>query len=216
MAQRRRRPRRIDVEVREQIEMLAAEGLTGPQIIRRLELDEKFADRMPSLRTVQSLVREFQLPAIQTDEDAWSVATAPADEAQHVLRVLGCVIDQSGGRVTRLRRDHAAWIARIASAVPHMDAWSVYLRAGEYVKAVERGDSGGDLDRGLAKEAWAPTAKALEAKGEAFARGEPGPLPWIRPVLRGMVRVPHGEVVDDQTRLLVLQAQQELEEQDND
>lgn len=216
MAQRRKRPRRIDVEIREQIEAWAAQLLSGPEIERRLGLDERYSTRVPSLRTIQSVMRESAMPAIRPDAEAWTVATAPADEAQHVLPVLGCVIDQTAGRVVSLRRDHAAWVARLRAALPHLGEWHIYLQAGRYVNAIERGTPTAWLDRDLARLAWEPTAQAEEALGEAWARGS-GER-WIThtaATLRGMTRVPADEVSAD-VRLQVERARKLLKELSND
>jgi hypothetical protein len=213
MTQRRKRPRRIDPEVREEIERLTGQ-LSGPQISRKLELDERFADLVPSLRTIQSVMREASIPDIRTQADVWSLATAAPGEAEHVLPVLGCVMDRTAGKVTELRRDHAAWIARLRGALPHLDAWYIYLQAGQYAKAIEQGIPSNTIDLRLAREAWLPSAHKEEAQGEAFARGEVDHLSWTRAAARGMARVPLSEV-PEQTRPLVRQALEELEEDSN-
>lgn len=217
MAQRRKRPRRIDVEIREQIETLANERLSGPQIQERLSLNKEFAARVPSLRTIQSVMREALVPAVRADAEAWTVATAAADEAQHVLPVLGCVIDRTRGRVTQLRRDHAAWVARIRAAVPHLGEWRIYLEAGQYADAVERGISTAAIDRRLASLAWEPGKEAEEAAGEAWARGSGArTISYTPGTLRGMARVPAAEVSVD-VRFQVEHARQELlEDESND
>lgn len=212
MANRKRRQRRIDPDVQERAIALHYAGWSAPKI--RDMLEGEFGDRAPrSERTVQLIVRDARRPELATDTDAWTVATAGADEARHVLPVLGAVIDETAGRVTRLRRDHAQWIARIAAALPHASPWQVYVDAGQYVSAVERGLPTEVLDRRLAARAWEPQARAIEAQGAAFARGELDRLEHAATMasFRGIASVSPEDAKDDNTRLLIESARRDLE-----
>ncbi|MDQ2934070.1 MAG: hypothetical protein M3R49_03645 [Chloroflexota bacterium] len=196
MAQKRIGRPRTDPDIVAAVKDLARKEWSGPKITEKIAADERFADRAPSLKTVQNIMRDARMPEIRADAEAWTVATAPADEAEYVLPALGCLIDRTGGAATRIRRDHAAWVARIGAALPALDPWRIYIEAGEYAKAIEREEPTASLDRRLAELAWQPYAEAEEAQGEAFARGRlVGEPPLTTAMLRGFERVPPGDRV---------------------
>lgn len=195
MAHRRKRPRRLDVDLREEIERWAGR-LTGPQILERLSLDERYAARVPSLRTVQGVIAETRVPTIRTSDEVWTVATAGPGETEHVLPVLGCVIETTEGRVTQLRKDHAAWIARIRAAAPQLGEWQTYAEAARYVNAVNRRESTERLDARLARLAWQPISESESARGAAWARGEVDLANISEAARRGALNVPAAQVAE--------------------
>lgn len=135
--------RRTDPDVLDRIRDLAADGYSGPAIERLLTADPEYADRTPSLRTIQSIARDTP-----TTSEWWSVAEASADEARLVLPVLADRIaylteahekqrTRHGQHVAplgtvRLARDLAVWIAKVRSVGPDLPPREAYRLAWRY------------------------------------------------------------------------------------
>lgn len=164
MAQRRR----TDPEIVQRIRELAVTGHTGPSIERLLSVD--YADRTPSLRTIQGIMRE------RTAEPAewWSVTEATAEEARLVLPILAEQIrrratleatyfEKHGRRISdlpvgalRIHRELAGWIAKLRTIAPELPLSDAYSLAIRYWFA----DDNPYLDAYLALHAWQPGAMA--------------------------------------------------------
>lgn len=165
MAQRRRTNPDVVLRIRE----LTWAGHTGPSIERLLSADPQYADSAPSLRTIQSIMRETEAKP----DEWWSVAESSPQEARLVLPVLAAQIRRRaeleqvyfakhGRRLSplpagalRLHRELAGWIAKLRTIEPEIpvnDAYSLAIRywfgATPY------------LDAYLALHAWQPGAHA--------------------------------------------------------
>ena len=152
--------RRTDPDIIQRIQELASDGYSGPAIERLLTSAAEYADRAPSLRTIQSVARE----APPTSE-WWSVAEASAEEARLVLPVLADRIaylqeahaaqrSRHGMRVigigtVRLAKDLAVWIAKVRAIEPSIPPREAYRLAWRYWSNPKP-----DLDQYLALKGW--------------------------------------------------------------
>jgi len=145
--------RRTDPDVLERIRELASDGYGGPAIERLLTSTPEYADRTPSLRTIQSVARESP-----PTSEWWSVAEASAEEARLVLPVLadriahlaemeGVSIRKLG--TVRLARELAAWIAKVRAIEPSIPPREAYRLAWRYWSNPKP-----DLDQYLALKGW--------------------------------------------------------------
>jgi hypothetical protein len=127
--------RRTDPDVLAHIRELASDGYSGPAIERLLTRSE-YADRTPSLRTIQDVMREAPSTSAW-----WSVAEASAEEARLVLPVLadrithlaemeGVPIRKLG--TVRLARELAVWIAKVRAIEPAIPPRAAYRLAWRY------------------------------------------------------------------------------------
>lgn len=128
------RRRRTDPEVVQRIRELAGDGYTGPAIERLLS--NTYADRTPSLRTIQDIMREQPVTT-----EWWSVADATADEARLVLPVLADRIqhlaEMEGVPVrklgtVRIDKELGAWIAKVRAIEPSLPPRQAYRLAWRY------------------------------------------------------------------------------------
>lgn len=126
--------RRTDPEIVQRIRELASDGYTGPGIERLLS--NAYADRTPSLRTIQSVMHEAPVSS-----EWWSVAEASAEEARLILPVLadrirhlaemeGVPIRKLG--TVRIARDLAQWIAKVRAIEPSLTPREAYRLAWKY------------------------------------------------------------------------------------
>jgi hypothetical protein len=152
--------RRTEPDVLDRIRELAADGYSGPAIERLLSVDEGYADRTPSLRTIQSVARETPVTS-----EWWSVADASAEEARLVLPVLADRIaylkeahEAQRSRhglhaaplgTVRLARDLATWIAKIRAIEPDLPLRDAYRLAWRYWS-----NPTPELDAYLALKGW--------------------------------------------------------------
>ena len=173
MAQRRR-TRRTDPDVVSLIERLALEGWTATQTLRQLEGSDEYADRAPSLRTVQDIARRV---TPQSPGEQWTFATSDPDDAGTVLAALAAAIGRTGGRVNRISLDEAAMIARIARARPTIPPVTAWECARLYLARKRSGHSTDGLDAFLAFEPWRDGGELYAA---TFAQGYLHPLTPVR------------------------------------
>jgi hypothetical protein len=128
--------RRTDPNVLQRIRELSSDGYTGPAIERMLTADAEYADRTPSLRTIQDVMREQPVTS-----EWWSVAEATPEEAALVLPVLadrithlaemeGVSIRKLG--TVRLAKDLAGWIAKVRAIEPSIPPRDAYRLAWRY------------------------------------------------------------------------------------
>lgn len=135
--------RRTDPDVVARIRELAVTGHTGPSIERLLSADVAYADRAPSLRTIQGIMRETEAKPAEW----WSVTDASPEEARLVLPVLAeqirrratierAYLERHGKRLTnsppesfRLHRELAQWIAKLRAIAPdYPEIYSLAIR----------------------------------------------------------------------------------------
>ncbi|MEW5989727.1 MAG: hypothetical protein AB1736_00070 [Chloroflexota bacterium] len=185
---RRQRPRRTDPDIVGVIERLALEGWNAAQTLRHLEASVDYADRAPSLRTVQDIARRV---TPRNQGERWAFDTSDPDDAGPVLDALAAVIERTGGLVPRLTTEEAAWVARIAAArrgssedrpIPPITAWEC---ARLYVARRQFGQPTDSLDAFLAFAPWRDGGARYAA---AFASGYLHPLAPV--TLAGYHQVP--------------------------
>lgn len=124
--------RRTNPDVIQRIRELAGDGYTGPAIERVLSGDPEYADRTPSLRTIQDIAREQPV-----HDEWWSVAEASPEEARLVLPVLAERIGYLHGvhhlrGTVRLAKGLGEWIARVRSIAPDLPLTEAYRTAWRY------------------------------------------------------------------------------------
>lgn len=162
-----RKRRHVPLEVERAIEDLALKGWEPIQIYRNLEGKEKFKDKLPSLRTVQTIVKQGR-PRDTTG--AWTLEDSAAGDAALVLETLAAVIEYSEGLTTAFTIKQAEWIVRIRRAAPDLHLWAAYHLAWSYQSRIEEKISTADLDAYLAFAPWR-SDDALARYKEAFRQG---------------------------------------------
>ncbi len=150
----------------EAIEEMAAKGVNGAAIARALGVDQRFAARAPSERTVQNVVRELSPP---DPSEPWSLAdAADGEEAAMVLPVLAAVIRESAGKVSMVTRSEAGWIVKLSRVAGDLPAWALYRLAGKYQRCQVSGRPTRALDILVAFAPWRGSG-AWERYGSALA-----------------------------------------------
>jgi hypothetical protein len=118
---------RLDEDIREAIETLARDGYLPSEIERRLGGDERFAERVPSDKTIQKYRRATLNRLAAASAAPWRPTDSAPDEAVLVLPVLAEVIERTPRR--ELTVDEAEWIVRIRVVAPDLPLWEVYQLA---------------------------------------------------------------------------------------
>jgi len=149
--------RRISTRSLFLIEELARKRLAPVEI--RKELEFRGLD-IVSLPTIRDIARQT-VPADQSSQ--WELEAAETIDSHLVLDVLGSVIQETDGQITRLTRLEAQWITSLRTAQPDLtsdhgridtaNSWVIYQLAQEYIQRRQHGESSVDLDTFLA---WAP------------------------------------------------------------
>lgn len=123
--------RRTDPDVVQRVHELASDGYNGAAIERVLSADPEYADRTPSLRTIQDIARD-----VPVSTEWWSVAGASAEEARLVLPVLADRVDQLKGHglrgTVRLDKELAQWVAKVRAIAPDLPPREAYRLAWRY------------------------------------------------------------------------------------
>lgn len=145
---KRRRKRYLDRDVEEKLAALILRGYSAKQIETELSTDEKYAGRLPQLRTLQRIVSEPN--GLRDAAATWSINDTPADDLRLVLDVWAAVLVESDGRVHRLTVEEAQSILRVRKAAPWLEGWPVWLVAREYLTRVASNEDTTDLDLFLA------------------------------------------------------------------
>lgn len=143
--------RRIHGDIQAVIEGKALERWTPAQIEKWLNDDDRFKGKVPTLRTIQRIVRDI-LPLETSGE--WRLLDSEPSDVALVVETLGAAIVQSGGRVTSFSRDLADLIVRIRRAAPDLGLHAVYLLASHYSLALQRGWQTAGIDALLALAPW--------------------------------------------------------------
>src|SRR5690606_1460124 len=107
--------RRMDPDLRRAIEEALVVGYTPSRVMNRLQADEGLRDRVPSLRTIESMAAELR-PVDRAD--GWTVGEADPAHVPLVLPVLAELV--AVGQVTSLTRETGRWIAIIRRVAPAM------------------------------------------------------------------------------------------------
>lgn len=190
--------RRIDLAVQQKIEELALQGRSAAQIHRELDRQEEFWRRLPTLRTVQRVVKEI---TPRDSSGVWRLADSPLlaerspnSDAALIMPVLAEVIERTEGKRKHLTRSEAAWVARVRTISPTLDMWNSYMLAVAYVRTTELKASTESLDVLLAYAPWQGKGNS-ERYVQAVEDGRaPAPWPYI-----GALRNSDGSVSDEIT-----------------
>ena len=157
---RRRRGRSTPRDVELWIEERAAAGDSGPEIHRKMQDEEGFRGRIPSLRTVQNI----RTALVKDPTEPWTLGEADdPDDAQYVLAALAEVVSQSAGRQRQITNAEAEWIIRLRLAAPDIPAWDAYVYARRYLGRESREESTAELDIAVA-QTWGIGADARKAQ----------------------------------------------------
>jgi hypothetical protein len=183
----------IDGDVRDAIVVLALEkpGWNATDIHRALQQDERVAGRLPTVRTVQSMVKDARP---RDASGPWSLADGDVSgaDAALILPVLAAVVREREGHVPGVTRREAAWIVKLRRAVPDLPPWETYRLARRYLVREDRKEPCMDLDLFLAFAPWRD-----EAAAQAYATAVTGlPLPLPAGSYRPVVQYVH---VNEQT-----------------
>lgn len=138
--------RRIDPDVRRAVEERLVVGYTPTAVIRLLEADKALRDRVPSLRTVESMAAELR---VADQSDTWTVGEADPEDAALVLPVLAELIE--AGHMTAITRETGRWVATIRRIAPALPTVDVLIFAGRYQAARAAGRSTHPVDLELAR-----------------------------------------------------------------
>ena len=161
MGQRRRRQRRIDAAVLDEIRALSSRPLSGGAVLRALKA--KFPpDVVPSLRTVQDVLIEMR-PS--DPSGPWSLPDArDSEEARLVPPVIATVVEQTGGERAHVTIAEAELVARIRSAAENLDLWAAFRLARLYLERAHKDppEQVDDLDAFLAYAPWRSEAAAVK------------------------------------------------------
>ena len=153
MPSQRRRRRNFDPDVLERIHELALMETSG-RAIRAALIDEGLREeRIPSERTIQSIMKE----AAGSDRSAvWATEDAleEPDTARHLLDVLAAVIDATRGRRRHLTNREADKLSRLRVLAPSLQGWASYVLCRYYLARADRGAPTDDLDWLLAYQPW--------------------------------------------------------------
>lgn len=152
------RKRHVSIEVEKAIEKLALRGYEPIQIYRYLEEKPELRDKLPSLRTVQNIVRDMSL---SDRSDVWTLAKSDVDTARAVAYVLPLVVEFSNGRITSFTQAEANWLAKVHTLAPDCPPHILYIVAKQYMRREHIAQPTVDLDLYLACAPW---------RGEAHAR----------------------------------------------
>lgn len=137
---RRTRGKRTDPDVREAILGLHADGWAAPRIQAVLDLDERYAGRVPAERTIRDITRGKDLAALEP----WRPMEGDWQDAGLVLEVL---LSLRG--VPWVHAGVARYIARIRRLVPMLEPSSVLILSARYWHAERTGMDTGPLDAEL-------------------------------------------------------------------
>lgn len=141
--------RRIGRDIQQYIEGGTLTGWTPPEIREALRGIPQFNGRVPTLRTVQRIAKEF----VPSDESGpWTFNEADPDDAALVLPVLAEVIERTKGHRTEMTRAVAEKVARIRRVAPDLHLWVAYSLAVAYL--AKEGTKTDDLDAFLAFAPW--------------------------------------------------------------
>ena len=151
MATIRRDRKRIPGDIEDAIVEKTVLGWSAAQIDDYLDSVDAFADRLPSKRTIQRMVKERRT----TDTTgSWSLADAEPDQAKLVLEVLPTKVAETSGQSSRFTIGEADWLIRIRSAAPDLPMRIAWLLSRMYLSRQSKGDDTHDLDCFLSYQPW--------------------------------------------------------------
>ena len=153
-----RRRTRVSEPVRIAIQAAALSPAPPAATVLSRQLDEKFGDEAPSLRTVQLLYRQY-MPADKGDW--WRFGDGDPDDDAAVLPVLADLYRtgaEMGGLRARLegtiRSSTARWVIRIRTAAPEIGTADCYEFARRFDACEQAGTDNRLLTLALALGVW--------------------------------------------------------------
>ena len=138
--------RRLDPDVARAIQEALVLGYTPSRVLSRLQAADRLRDRVPSLRTIESMAAELRG---RDRSDTWTVGEADPDDVPLVLPVLAELV--MAGQATSVTRETGRWIAVLRRVAPAMPTIDVLIFASRYQAAMARGDSTHLIDLELAR-----------------------------------------------------------------
>ena len=170
------RKQQIEGDVWEFIRELVRRHLSPPQILKELKSQERFSQRVPSLRQIQRLKAKWS----PSDPSApWSLTDGDEEsDPALVLPVLAVVISETKGRKTRLTKAEAQSITRIRRIAPDCDPWDAYVFARLYLLKEQADIPSVDIDAYLAYAPWRGKQEA-QAYGQALEEGWVSNVPYM-------------------------------------
>jgi hypothetical protein len=178
------RRREIAPDIYERIAELAAKRIAATEIYKDLQLDKRYADRLPSsVRTIQNIVRDLSLP---DTSPKWSVGDSSPEEAAAVLPILKSVVTETKGRRRHLTKNEVRWLTKLHPVTEGLLPFERYRVARVYLLREERGEPTEDLDTALAFTPWRDEKHAV-AFEQAIEEGwieRPRTVSFIAGILR--------------------------------
>jgi hypothetical protein len=153
---------RTDADVLEAIDDGLGRGGNPRQVYGALMHMERFAGRVPSLKTITRRAKQRRPPAVA---ERWSLSEADPEEVPVVLSVFAAMAKRD--RVWQCQfvtREQAQVLVRIQAVVPDLDPWVAYQVADGYVSRRRRGLQTLGLELGLAFAPWRSEASATELR----------------------------------------------------
>ncbi len=114
-----RTKRRMSPDLQTTIEHRLAMGNTPTDVREYLERQNSYRTTLPSIKTI-SRMRQELMPKGDATSDDWDLFDEgrSVEDARTLLRVLGAVVDQSGGKKTGFANEEADWIIKITDRAP--------------------------------------------------------------------------------------------------
>lgn len=148
---KRRRSRTFAPEMLVAVRELLATGASAREVVQAIARSQAEGEldglSVPSESTVKAIAREQP-----SDTEHWTLEDGSVGDAELALRVLSAVQRKSHGRVRHLSKREAqvaAVILRLYEQPTEDAAWRAYVRAREYLAAMNRGDDPAAIHLGL-------------------------------------------------------------------
>lgn len=125
MATRRKRRSYIDADVEDAINTQFDLGRSPSQAQKVLSADERFASRLPNIRTFQRLATEHEGP----EGEPWAILDGDPADGPAILAALKEVMLYSNGERAHLSKAEAARIGRISRLAPDIPPLAHFLLA---------------------------------------------------------------------------------------
>ena len=165
-----------DGDVSEFIRALVHREWSPPQIHKELKRQERFSERVPSLRQIQRLKAKLSASA---PSSPWSLMDGNGEaDSVLVLPVLAAVIEETKGRKTGLTKAEAESITRIRRVAPDCDHWYAYVLARLYLLREQAKMPSADIEAYLAFAPWRGTQEA-QAYQQALEEGWVSNVPYM-------------------------------------
>ncbi|MDA0265152.1 MAG: hypothetical protein O3A93_13930 [Chloroflexi bacterium] len=160
--------RRIDEEIQDVIEGLAAINWTPAQIHRELSKRQELKPPLPTLRTVQRIVKE----ATPKDPSGpWNLAKSDTEHSRIILDLIAYLINRTEGRIHSITEKEAEWYVKVHFAAPDLEISSAWLLTRTYMRRSEGYSSTEAMDAYLALKPWA--SKELQDGYSNFVKQNP-------------------------------------------